>query len=199
MNSRNGQSYAEEWIKASQTLRESVSTIRRRCVGSEQANHPPLSDKQLGSARSSVSMIFKAFMFVLSTGVPFIITTYHRRSPIFYLPPGDWLGPLSSLLAMPSAPAGAVSATVWSMACKRVIALFEARFKDAFGASVPAKDGSAAAKEAAEGVEMKFAKDAKKEGTEGVKPSSEKGSTATDAASSARRRTTAKAGGGVGE
>lgn len=80
-------------------------------------------------------MLFKGVMFIVTTGVPFAVTTYHRKTAIFYLPPGEWLGPLGWFLALPSAPRGAISATIWSTACKRVLALFEARFKDLFVSS----------------------------------------------------------------
>ena len=84
-------------------------------------------------------MLFKGVMFIVTTGVPFAVTTYHRKTPIFYLPPGEWLGPLGWFLALPSAPRGAISATIWSTACKRVLAILEARFKDLFVSSpVPA-------------------------------------------------------------
>lgn len=74
---------------------------------------PRSTDSTLANTRTSFSMLFKAALFILTTGVPFAITTYHRKTPVFWLPPGGWLGPLGWFLSFPSAPAGAISSSVW--------------------------------------------------------------------------------------
>ncbi|PWN25656.1 hypothetical protein BDZ90DRAFT_223160, partial [Jaminaea rosea] len=97
-------------------------------------------NKSLSSSRSTLSMIVKALLFIVTTLAPFAVTTYYRKTPIFWLPPGaaippmalirggkkaggtaaaNWLGPMGWVLSLPSAPAGAVSATVWNMVCGR--------------------------------------------------------------------------------
>lgn len=77
----------------------------------------------------------RGVLFVLGTAFPFVVSTYYRKTPIFWLPPAaslggkgqavsqDWLGPIGWMLALPSAPRGSISATVWSQVCARVIAL----------------------------------------------------------------------------
>lgn len=95
----------------------------------------------LASSKSSLGLLIKATMFTLSTLVPFVVTTWFRKTPIFWLPPGPqqagqsrgllaavgpagaWLGPLGWVVSLPSAPRGSVSATVWSQVCSRVLAL----------------------------------------------------------------------------
>ena len=88
-------------------------------------------------------------LWVLTTGLQFVIGWYYRRSAVFYLPPG-WLGPLAWWLSLPFAPrglcgfvhpvprlltswvffAGSVSVGIWQMACKRVIKLGERVVRD---------------------------------------------------------------------
>lgn len=48
---------------------------------------------------------FKSALWIATTVIPFIISSYHRKSPVFFLPPG-WFGPLGWWLSLPSAPAG---------------------------------------------------------------------------------------------
>lgn len=73
-------------------------------------------------------------MFVLNSAIPFVLNWYYKRVPMFYLPPGDWFGPMGYLFSFPNAPAGAVSSTVWyvirkkeltfrTTVCGRVLAL----------------------------------------------------------------------------
>ena len=69
------------------------------------------------------SIMFKVFMFVLNSAVPFALNWYFKWTPMFYLPPGDWFGPLGYFFSFPNAPAGAVSSTVWTTVCGRVLAL----------------------------------------------------------------------------
>lgn len=70
--------------------------------------------------------MFKGFMFVLNSAVPFVLNWYFKWTPMFYLPPGDWFGPLGYFFSFPNAPAGAVSSTVWTTVCGRVLALIGA-------------------------------------------------------------------------
>lgn len=44
-------------------------------------------------------------MWTLTTVLPFVISSWHRKSPVFYLPP-KWFGPATYFLALPSAPTG---------------------------------------------------------------------------------------------
>ncbi|PWY97405.1 hypothetical protein BCV70DRAFT_195423 [Testicularia cyperi] len=81
---------------------------------------------QVASSRTKFSMLFKALMFVLTTVLPFVVTSYYSKTPIFWLPPGQssWFGPLGWFLALPRAPRGSISSTMWQMVCTRsVIAL----------------------------------------------------------------------------
>lgn len=92
-------------------------------------------------------------MFVLNSAIPFVLNWYYKRVPMFYLPPGDWFGPMGYLFSFPNAPAGAVSSTVWyvirkkeltfrTTVCGRVLALVgeyarELFVKDAYRVAEP--------------------------------------------------------------
>ncbi|WFD15457.1 glutamine amidotransferase subunit [Malassezia arunalokei] len=80
-------------------------------------------NKSLASTQFMFSIMFKVFMFVLNSAVPFALNWYFKWTPMFYLPPGDWFGPLGYFFSFPNAPAGAVSSTVWTTVCGRVLAL----------------------------------------------------------------------------
>ncbi|SCV70363.1 BQ2448_1757 [Microbotryum intermedium] len=71
-------------------------------------------------SRQSFQSIFKRILWVLTTILPFVITSWHRKAAVFYLPP-SWFGPATWWLGLPSAPTGAVACGVWTMACKRTI------------------------------------------------------------------------------
>ncbi|KAJ1032144.1 hypothetical protein NDA18_001642 [Ustilago nuda] len=77
----------------------------------------------LSSARSTFSMLFKGLMFVITTIFPFCVTSWYSKTPIFWLPPGEhsWFGPVGWFLALPRAPKGAISSTVWQMVCSRTL------------------------------------------------------------------------------
>ena len=77
-----------------------------------------LPDKGLAGTQFSFSIFFRGVMFVINSIVPFVMTSYYGSTPMFYLPPGDWFGPLGYLFSFPKAPAGAVSSTVW---CARLL------------------------------------------------------------------------------
>ncbi|BGO94250.1 hypothetical protein NBRC10512_006884 [Rhodotorula toruloides] len=70
--------------------------------------------------RQQFNKTFKSALWVLTTVLPFIVSSYHRRTPVFWLPK-NWFGPLGWWLSFPSAPAGAVAVSVWTMACRRTL------------------------------------------------------------------------------
>ncbi|GAA5860161.1 hypothetical protein JCM8547_009209 [Rhodosporidiobolus lusitaniae] len=72
------------------------------------------------SARKAFSSKFKSALWILTTVIPFVISSYHRKSPVFFLPQG-WFGPLGWWLSLPSAPAGALAVSLWTMAVKRTL------------------------------------------------------------------------------
>ncbi|SPO20505.1 related to Protein GET1 [Ustilago trichophora] len=80
-------------------------------------------NSDLASARTTFSMLFKGVMFIITTVMPFCVTSWYSKTPIFWLPPGEhsWFGPLGWFLALPRAPKGAISSTVWQMVCSRTI------------------------------------------------------------------------------
>ncbi|KAK7053150.1 GET complex subunit get1 [Paramarasmius palmivorus] len=65
-------------------------------------------NSQLASTRSAFSMKFNTAIWLLTTGLQFLVGFWYRKAPIFYLPPG-WFGPLGWILALPFAPSGSVS------------------------------------------------------------------------------------------
>lgn len=77
----------------------------------------------LASSHTTFNMLFKGVMFVLTTILPFCVTSWYSKTPIFWLPPGEhsWFGPVGWFLALPRAPRGAVSSTVWQMVCSRTL------------------------------------------------------------------------------
>ncbi|WFD08296.1 GET complex subunit get1 [Malassezia vespertilionis] len=89
-------------------------------------------NRSLSSSQFTFGIAFKVFLFVLNTAVPSILTFYFRRSPMFYLPPGDWFGPLGAWLSWPKAPAGAVSSTVWTTVCGRVLYIVGSYYYELF-------------------------------------------------------------------
>ncbi|GAA5903632.1 hypothetical protein JCM6882_003006 [Rhodosporidiobolus microsporus] len=73
------------------------------------------------SARKAFATKFKSALWLLTTVLPFIVSSYHRKSPVFWLPKG-WFGPAGWWLSLPSAPAGALAVSLWTMSCKRTLA-----------------------------------------------------------------------------
>jgi len=57
---------------------------------------------------------FKSALWIVTTVAPFVVSSYHRKSPVFWLPRG-WFGPLGWWLSFPSAPAGASLAPLPSL------------------------------------------------------------------------------------
>lgn len=86
-------------------------------------------NSDIATTRTKFSLQFNTALWVLTTGVQFIIGWWYRKSAVFYLPTG-WLGPLTWWLSFPFAPAGSVSCGVWQMACRRVIKVGERVVKD---------------------------------------------------------------------
>lgn len=75
---------------------------------------PFTTDGTLSSSRTTFTLLFKGLMFILTTLLPFAVTSYYGKTPIFWLPPGgNWFGPLGWFLSLPRAPAGSVSSTMW--------------------------------------------------------------------------------------
>ncbi|KIK02704.1 hypothetical protein K443DRAFT_677426 [Laccaria amethystina LaAM-08-1] len=62
-------------------------------------------NSQIASSKSSFSLKFNSAIWILTTGVQFVVGWWYRRQPVFYLPEG-WFGPLAWWLAFPFAPAG---------------------------------------------------------------------------------------------
>ncbi|KAE8210158.1 hypothetical protein CF327_g5928 [Tilletia walkeri] len=89
----------------------------------------------LTSTRSTFPMIVKAFLFLLTTVLPFVVKTYHRKTPVFWLPPGNWFGPIGWAASLPGAPAGSISATVWGIVCSRILIIVATTAKDLFSPS----------------------------------------------------------------
>jgi len=86
-------------------------------------------NSEMASNKAAFAMKFNTAMWLLTTGVQFIVGWWYRKSAVFYLPPG-WFGPLEWWLSFPFAPAGSVSVGVWQMSCKRVIKIGERVVKD---------------------------------------------------------------------
>lgn len=62
-------------------------------------------DSQTASAKSSFAMKFNSAIWLMTTGLQFVVGWWYRREAVFYLPPG-WFGPLGWVLALPFAPKG---------------------------------------------------------------------------------------------
>ncbi|KAF8196557.1 CHD5-like protein-domain-containing protein [Pholiota molesta] len=86
-------------------------------------------NSEIASAKSGFAMKFNSLLWLLTTGLQFVVGWWYRRQAVFYLPEG-WFGPLGWWLSLPFAPAGSVSVGVWQMACRRVILIGERVVKD---------------------------------------------------------------------
>ncbi|KAF9478378.1 hypothetical protein BDN70DRAFT_48653 [Pholiota conissans] len=91
-------------------------------------------NSQISSAKSGFAMKFNTLLWILTTGLQFVVGWWYRKQAVFYLPEG-WFGPLGWWLSLPFAPAGSVSVGVWQMACKRIILVGERVVKDLLGSS----------------------------------------------------------------
>ncbi|KAF8199800.1 WRB/Get1 family [Mycena galopus ATCC 62051] len=101
---------------------------------------------EISARKSAFSLRFKTAIWILTTGLQFVVGWWYRKAAVFYLPPG-WLGPLGWWVALPFAPAGSVSVGVWQMACKRVLKVGERVVKELSAARVAATERAEAAKE----------------------------------------------------
>ncbi|SJX60870.1 uncharacterized protein SRS1_12097 [Sporisorium reilianum f. sp. reilianum] len=99
-----------KWAKLRRKVDKSLADLER-------------TNATLATSRTTFNMLLKALLFVVTTVMPFCVTSWYSKTPIFWLPPGEhsWFGPLGWFLALPRAPRGAVSSTVWQMVCSRSI------------------------------------------------------------------------------
>ncbi|KAF8893534.1 CHD5-like protein-domain-containing protein [Infundibulicybe gibba] len=84
---------------------------------------------EISANKTAFSLKFNSAIWILTTGLQFVVGWWYRKSAVFYLPPG-WFGPVGWWLAFPFAPKGSVSVGVWQMACRRVIHIGERLVKD---------------------------------------------------------------------
>ncbi|KAG6817506.1 GET complex subunit get1 [Tephrocybe sp. NHM501043] len=89
-------------------------------------------NSDVASTKTAFSLKFNTTVWVLTTGVQFLVGWWYRKAAVFYLPQG-WFGPLGWWFSFPFAPAGSVSVGVWQMACKRVIKVGERVVRDLAG------------------------------------------------------------------
>ncbi|KAI0916425.1 GET complex subunit get1 [Taiwanofungus camphoratus] len=108
----------------------------RRSVDKGLADLEKLND-EISSSKSSFSLRFNSALWLLTTGLQFIVGWWYRKSAVFYLPPG-WFGPVTWWLSFPFAPAGSVSCGMWQMACRRVIKVGERVVQDLIADSAAA-------------------------------------------------------------
>ncbi|CAH7684802.1 WRB/Get1 family [Phakopsora pachyrhizi] len=89
-------------------------------------------NKQITSARAKFSTAFSSVIWTFTTGLQLVLVSWHRKTPVFFLPQ-DWFPPMIVwILGLPSAPYGAVSTTVWSMVCKRALSVISGLILDIF-------------------------------------------------------------------
>ncbi|KNZ62762.1 protein GET1 [Puccinia sorghi] len=92
-------------------------------------------NKEISAAKTQFSALFSSLLWMFTSGFQFVLISWYRRSPVFFLPQ-DWFpAPIVWILSFPSAPYGAVSTTVWGFICKRALALGGAILVDTFGVS----------------------------------------------------------------
>ncbi|TKY91040.1 hypothetical protein EX895_001039 [Sporisorium graminicola] len=108
LSATSSQDQFAKWAKLRRKVDKSLADLER-------------TNSTLASSRTTFNMLLKGFLFVLTTVMPFCVTSWYSKTPIFWLPPGEhsWFGPLGWFLALPRAPRGAVSSTVWQMVCSR--------------------------------------------------------------------------------
>lgn len=59
-----------------------------------------------GGSRAAFASWFKRALWVLTTVLPFVVSSWYRKEAVFYLPSG-WFGPAEWFMGLPSAPTGA--------------------------------------------------------------------------------------------
>ena len=62
-------------------------------------------DGDLNSSKSAFAVKFNSVVWILTTGLQFVVGWWYRKSAVFYLPP-TWMGPVTWWLSFPFAPAG---------------------------------------------------------------------------------------------
>jgi len=119
------------WTRGLQIWRKSVAYLVHSLM-----TYGPYGE--LSSNKTAFSIKFNTVLWILTTGLQFVVGWWYRKSAVFYLPQG-WFGPLTWWLALPFAPKGSVSVGVWQMACKRVIKVGERVVKDLATSYPPAE------------------------------------------------------------
>ncbi|POV94853.1 hypothetical protein PSTT_16610, partial [Puccinia striiformis] len=90
-------------------------------------------NKEISTAKVQFASLFSSLLWTFTSGFQFVLISWYRRSPVFFIPQ-DWFpSPIVWILSFPSAPYGAVSTTVWTIVCKRALALVGAILVDTFG------------------------------------------------------------------
>lgn len=62
-------------------------------------------DGSITSQKAGAQTMVTAALFVLTTAAPFVYTSVHSKSAVFY-PPRGWFGPFERFLSLPFGPAG---------------------------------------------------------------------------------------------
>lgn len=73
-----------------------------------------LTDAKLQSAQSTLTLLVRGGLLISTTVIPFLVTSYHSKTPMFFLPPAaagtregsTWFGPIGWVLSLAAAPAG---------------------------------------------------------------------------------------------
>lgn len=112
MNMTSAQDEFSKWAKLRRRVDKLSQQVDEQSASRSHAG-TNIADQVISSSQFMFSIMFKGFMFVLNSAVPFVLNWYFKYVPMFYLPPGDWFGPLGYLFSFPNAPVGAVSSTVW--------------------------------------------------------------------------------------
>ena len=100
-------------------------------------------DTSVAGTRLAFATKFKGLLWILTTILPFVVSSWHRKEAVFYLPHG-WFGPTAWPMGLPSAPAGnslfsrshcddgsllsatgAIACGVWTMVCKRFLGVLK--------------------------------------------------------------------------
>ena len=63
------------------------------------------SDGSITNQKAGAQTTVTAILFILTTAAPFVYTSVHSKSAVFY-PPRGWFGPFERFLSLPFGPAG---------------------------------------------------------------------------------------------
>ncbi|KAI5480189.1 protein of CHD5-like protein family [Pseudohyphozyma bogoriensis] len=102
------QSEFAKWAKLRRKLDKGVADLEN------------LTAQTSSASTANFTRLITSLLWIVTTAGPFILTSYHRKAAVIYLPPG-WFGGLTWFLSLPGAPLGGIACGVWTMACKRVI------------------------------------------------------------------------------